>query len=163
MVCGDGAAAARRRGHLSIACKMNPGYLDKLNCLDEEADCDGWREDGECAANPTWMAWKCPRSCGVCTPRKHAFHHVPSPSANRAIASVLSVLAAVVSSHQHVQLARHAVRFAERLEALGAHHESHVVEGAPHGFDRVAPGDDARRLIERSRTFLVETLGEERS
>ncbi len=53
---------------------------------------------------------------------------------------------------------RHAVRFAERLDALGARHESHIVDGAPHGFDRVAPGEEARRLIERSRTFLLDAL-----
>jgi acetyl esterase/lipase len=53
---------------------------------------------------------------------------------------------------------RHAVRYAERLEALGARHELHVVADAPHGFDRVAPSEEARRLIERSRSFLCEEL-----
>lgn len=54
---------------------------------------------------------------------------------------------------------RHAVRYAERLESLGARHELHVVEDAPHGFDRVAPGEEARTLIARSRAFLQQELG----
>jgi acetyl esterase/lipase len=54
-----------------------------------------------------------------------------------------------------------ALAYAERLEALGAEHELHIVEGAVHGFDRVAPGEDARRLIERTRSFLSEQLGAE--
>lgn len=52
-----------------------------------------------------------------------------------------------------------ATRYAERLEALGAPHELHMVEGAVHGFDRVAPDERARELIERSRSFLRENLG----
>ena len=52
-----------------------------------------------------------------------------------------------------------ATRYAERLEALGAPHELHIVEGAVHGFDRVAPDDRAKELIERSRSFLCEKLG----
>jgi acetyl esterase/lipase len=51
-----------------------------------------------------------------------------------------------------------ATRYAERLEALGAPHELHIVEDAVHGFDRVAPGAQAKALIERSRDFLCETL-----
>jgi acetyl esterase/lipase len=53
---------------------------------------------------------------------------------------------------------RQATRYAERLESLGAPIELHIVEEAPHGFDRVAPGDEAKRLIERSREFLCERL-----
>lgn len=53
---------------------------------------------------------------------------------------------------------RHATRYAERLEALGTPHELHIVDGAPHGFDRVAPGPEALRLIERSRSFLGDAL-----
>jgi acetyl esterase/lipase len=52
----------------------------------------------------------------------------------------------------------HTTRFAERLAELGAEHELHVVEGAVHGFDRVAPGDEARKLIARAREFLLERL-----
>ncbi len=52
-----------------------------------------------------------------------------------------------------------ATRYAARLEAVGAPHELHVVEGAVHGFDRVGPDDRARALIERSRAFLREQLG----
>lgn len=51
-----------------------------------------------------------------------------------------------------------ATDYAERLEALGAPHELHIVEGAVHGFDRVAPDARARELIERSRSFLCENL-----
>ena len=52
-----------------------------------------------------------------------------------------------------------ATRYAARLAEIGAHHELHIVEDAVHGFDRVAPGDEARRLIARSRDFLRERLG----
>jgi acetyl esterase/lipase len=51
-----------------------------------------------------------------------------------------------------------ATTYAERLEGAGAPHELHIVEGAVHGFDRVAPGDRAKELIERSRSFLREKL-----
>jgi acetyl esterase/lipase len=51
-----------------------------------------------------------------------------------------------------------ALAYSARLESLGVPHELHVVEGGVHGFDRVAPGDDARRLIDRTRTFLQERL-----
>jgi acetyl esterase/lipase len=50
-------------------------------------------------------------------------------------------------------------RYAERLEAVGAPYELHIVDGAGHGFDRVAPDDRAKALIERSRSFLCEKLG----
>jgi acetyl esterase/lipase len=52
-----------------------------------------------------------------------------------------------------------ATSYAKRLSELGAPHELHVVEGGLHGFDRVAPGDEARSLIERSREFLKWNLG----
>ena len=52
-----------------------------------------------------------------------------------------------------------AIAYAERAEEHGAEHELHIVEGGVHGFDRVGPGDEARRLIERSRAFLLERLG----
>lgn len=52
-----------------------------------------------------------------------------------------------------------ATRYAERLEAADAPHELHIVEGAVHGFDRVAPDARAKELIERSRSFLRENLG----
>ncbi|MBW2232146.1 MAG: alpha/beta hydrolase [Deltaproteobacteria bacterium] len=51
-----------------------------------------------------------------------------------------------------------ATRYAERLRALGAPHELQMLEGAVHGFDRVGPGDEARRLIEQSRRFLRDAL-----
>lgn len=51
-----------------------------------------------------------------------------------------------------------AMRFTQRLAELGAAHELHVVEDAVHGFDRVAPGDEARKLIARAREFLLERL-----
>ena len=56
---------------------------------------------------------------------------------------------------------RQATGYAERLEGLGAPVELHLVEDALHGFDRVAPGDEARRLIARSRDFLLERLAAE--
>jgi len=56
-----------------------------------------------------------------------------------------------------------ALAYAARLEAHGAEHELHIVEGGVHGFDRVAPGDEARRLIGRSREFLLDRLGAERA
>ncbi len=56
-----------------------------------------------------------------------------------------------------------ALAYAARLEQHGAEHELHIVEGGVHGFDRVAPGDEARRLIGRSRDFLVDRLGAERT
>jgi acetyl esterase/lipase len=52
-----------------------------------------------------------------------------------------------------------ATSYAKRLSELGAPHELHVVEGGLHGFDRVAPGDEARSLIERSCEFLKRNLG----
>ena len=53
----------------------------------------------------------------------------------------------------------HTARYAERLAELGAPHEFHLVEGGVHGFERVGPGDEARALIERARSFLRERLG----
>ena len=52
-----------------------------------------------------------------------------------------------------------AVRFAEKLAALGAPHELHLVQDGVHGFDRVAPKAEALTLIRRSREFLCEHLG----
>ena len=51
-----------------------------------------------------------------------------------------------------------ATSYAKRLSELGAPHELHVVGGGLHGFDRVAPDDHARGLIERSREFLKRNL-----
>lgn len=51
-----------------------------------------------------------------------------------------------------------ATAYAQRAQRHGAAHELHIVEGGVHGFDRVAPGEDARRLIERSRAFLLDLL-----
>ncbi|MFP8874285.1 MAG: alpha/beta hydrolase, partial [Myxococcota bacterium] len=53
-----------------------------------------------------------------------------------------------------------ATRYAARAEEVGAVVELHLVEGAPHGLDRVAPGAEARGLIERSRSFLLEQLAQ---
>lgn len=50
------------------------------------------------------------------------------------------------------------VRFAERLGEIGVEHEFHLVQGALHGFDRIAPDDEATALIERSRDFLRQHL-----
>jgi acetyl esterase/lipase len=52
-----------------------------------------------------------------------------------------------------------AVRFAEKLSALGASYELHIVENGVHGFDRIAPTEEAKRLIEYARKFLAEALG----
>ena len=52
----------------------------------------------------------------------------------------------------------HTEAYAKRLAELGAPHELHVVENAPHGFDRVGPGPEALALIERSRSFLLDHL-----
>jgi acetyl esterase/lipase len=51
-----------------------------------------------------------------------------------------------------------ATRFAEKLSEVGGACELHVVEGAVHGFERVAPGAEAISLIERSREFLRQHL-----
>jgi acetyl esterase/lipase len=51
-----------------------------------------------------------------------------------------------------------ATSFAQKLSELGAACELHVVEGAVHGFDRIAPGPEAISLIERNREFLREHL-----
>lgn len=56
-----------------------------------------------------------------------------------------------------------ALAYAARLEGHGAAHELHIVEGGVHGFDRVAPGDEARRLIGHSRDFLLDRLRAERT
>jgi acetyl esterase/lipase len=53
----------------------------------------------------------------------------------------------------------HTVRFSEKLAAAGIEHEFHLVDGALHGFDRVAPCERARALIVHSRDFLCERLG----
>jgi acetyl esterase/lipase len=49
--------------------------------------------------------------------------------------------------------------YARQAGAVGGHCELHVLEGGGHGFERVAPGDEARRMIERCRDFLLEQLG----
>jgi acetyl esterase/lipase len=54
--------------------------------------------------------------------------------------------------------AAQATRYAERAAEVGAACELHVVEGAVHGFDRVAPGAEARARIERCRAFLLDVL-----
>jgi acetyl esterase/lipase len=51
-----------------------------------------------------------------------------------------------------------ATRFAERLAAAGAPHRIEIVDGGVHGFDRVAPDQRARALIEESREFLRSAL-----
>ena len=51
------------------------------------------------------------------------------------------------------------VAFAEQLAAVGAPHELHLVENGLHGFDRIAPGQEGKALIARSREFLRERLG----
>ncbi len=53
-----------------------------------------------------------------------------------------------------------ATRYAARAKEVGAQVELHMVEDAPHGLDRVAAGDEAKRLIQRSRVFLLEQLSE---
>lgn len=53
-----------------------------------------------------------------------------------------------------------AVDYAAQAKRVGAPHELHLVENAVHGFDRVAPDSEARRLIERSRDFLLNQLTE---
>ena len=53
----------------------------------------------------------------------------------------------------------HTVDFGKRLEELGVPHELHIVENAVHGFERVAPDDRAKHLIERTRDYLREKLG----
>ena len=52
-----------------------------------------------------------------------------------------------------------ATAYAEQAEKVGAHCELHVVEGGVHGFERVAPDDEARAKIERCRDFLRQHLG----
>lgn len=49
--------------------------------------------------------------------------------------------------------------YAARARELGAPCELHLVAGAVHGFERVAPGAEARAKIERCRDFLLEQLG----
>ncbi len=49
-------------------------------------------------------------------------------------------------------------RFAERLSACGAPFKLEIVEGGVHGFDRIAPTEQARTLIADTRAFLVEHL-----
>jgi acetyl esterase/lipase len=51
-----------------------------------------------------------------------------------------------------------ATSFAQKLSELGAACELHMVEGAVHGFDRIAPGPEAISLIERNPEFLREHL-----
>ena len=48
--------------------------------------------------------------------------------------------------------------YAARAAELGGRCELHVVEGGVHGFERVAPGAEARAKIERCRDFLLEHL-----
>jgi acetyl esterase/lipase len=52
----------------------------------------------------------------------------------------------------------HTVDFAEQLIAAGGRCELHVVDEGLHGFERLAPDDEAKRLIARVREFLVERL-----
>ena len=53
------------------------------------------------------------------------------------------------------------VAFAERLAAAGAPYELHLVEHGLHGFDRIAPGEEGKALIARTREFLCEYLSEQ--
>jgi acetyl esterase/lipase len=48
--------------------------------------------------------------------------------------------------------------YAARAAELGGRCELQVVEGGVHGFERVAPGAEARAKIERCREFLLEHL-----
>jgi acetyl esterase/lipase len=49
-------------------------------------------------------------------------------------------------------------RLAEQLARAGVPHRLEIVAEAPHGFDRVAPGEHARRLIADCRVFLHDHL-----
>jgi acetyl esterase/lipase len=51
-----------------------------------------------------------------------------------------------------------ATRFAERLAAAGAPHRLEIIDGAVHGFDRVAPDQRALALIGEVREFLRREL-----
>jgi len=53
-------------------------------------------------------------------------------------------------------------RLAEHLARAGVAHRLEVVDEAPHGFDRVAPGERARQLIRDCRSFLHDHLVPER-
>jgi acetyl esterase/lipase len=48
--------------------------------------------------------------------------------------------------------------FAARAAEVGADCELHIVDGGVHGFERVAPTDEARAKIERCRDFLLQHL-----
>jgi len=39
---------------------------DRTKCEDENPNCPGWANSGECSRNPGWMNGNCPESCGVC-------------------------------------------------------------------------------------------------
>jgi acetyl esterase/lipase len=52
-----------------------------------------------------------------------------------------------------------ATAYEARAREVGGHCELHVVEGGVHGFERVAPGPEAKAKIERCRDFLLEHLG----
>lgn len=49
-------------------------------------------------------------------------------------------------------------QFAARLAACRAPHRLEIVEGGVHGFDRIAPTEQARALIADVRSFLLENL-----
>jgi acetyl esterase/lipase len=51
-----------------------------------------------------------------------------------------------------------ATSFAGRLAALGAPHRLEIVDGAVHGFDRIAPTEHVQQLIAESREFLRRQL-----
>ncbi|GIW41396.1 MAG: hypothetical protein KatS3mg076_1973 [Candidatus Binatia bacterium] len=53
---------------------------------------------------------------------------------------------------------RHTEEFVARLRSAGVPCEFHLLEGGLHGFDRVAAGPEAQRLVERTRDFLLEKL-----
>lgn len=40
--------------------------IDANGCVDDEAHCRGWAEEGECDANPDYMLKHCQLSCKVC-------------------------------------------------------------------------------------------------
>ena len=37
-----------------------------LTCIDDNANCPGWANSGECSNNPGYMLQSCKKSCGVC-------------------------------------------------------------------------------------------------
>ena len=71
---GPGAIAPPRRAPLfgrlfkglGLFNRTSSSSITPAGCVDSEAQCKEWAEQGECKVNPTFMHGACAKSCGMC-------------------------------------------------------------------------------------------------